>query len=197
MKPLRKLFENRDKKNLARLAAILIAGILLLVISQFGFPSKQPPASTGSASGSTDPPAAVTAAAGGGYEQELEQRMEDAFSQVAGVGRVKVLLTMACGEQSAYATNAKTSESVTKETDAQGGERTSTTNSTDESVVTVTGQDGKNAPLVLKTYTPKVQGVIIIAEGGDNVSVKAQLTQAAESILGLEANRVQVLKMKS
>jgi stage III sporulation protein AG len=54
-----------------------------------------------------------------------------------------------------------------------------------------------SAPLVLREVQPKIEGVIIIAEGGDNILVKEALTNAAEAVLGLDISNVQIFKMKS
>jgi len=41
-----------------------------------------------------------------------------------------------------------------------------------------------------------VEGVIIVAEGGDDILIKEALMNAAKTVLGIEMHKVQVLKMK-
>ena len=53
-----------------------------------------------------------------------------------------------------------------------------------------------NNPEILKEIYPKVKGVIIVAQGGDNVEIKNQLISAVMSLMDLDANKIEVLTMK-
>ena len=53
-----------------------------------------------------------------------------------------------------------------------------------------------NNPVILKEKYPKVKGVIIVAQGGDNVEIKNQLISAVMSLMDLDANKIEVLTMK-
>jgi len=53
-----------------------------------------------------------------------------------------------------------------------------------------------NNPVILKEIYPKVKGVIIVAQGGDNVEIKNQLISAVMSLMDLDANKIEVLTMK-
>mgnify|MGYP000724289646 CR=1 FL=1 len=50
-----------------------------------------------------------------------------------------------------------------------------------------------NNPVVLKEIYPKVKGVIVVAQGGDNVEIKNQIISAVMSLLDLDANKIEVL----
>ena len=189
-----------DKKTIINIAGALILGVILLVMSSSIF--KPNNGNKAPASGNAGA-AAPTAANGGAdtgtdYEAQLEKRLEDAFSQIDGAGKVTVLLTLASGREINVAADKTTNESITKDsTGTQGGERTTQTNSVDSKTILVTGSDGVSAPLVIREDQPKIEGVIIIAEGGDNILVKEALTDAAETVLGLDATQVRVFKKKS
>lgn len=55
--------------------------------------------------------------------------------------------------------------------------------------------DGKN-PLALKEIEPKIEGIIIIAQGGDNIFIKNELIKSAQTILNVDAHKIHVMKMK-
>ena len=42
---------------------------------------------------------------------------------------------------------------------------------------------------------PKVEGAIIIAEGGENVTIKSNIIQAVSAVTGLPSHKIQVFKM--
>ena len=57
--------------------------------------------------------------------------------------------------------------------------------------------DSGDTGILLKTNAPKIKGVIIVCDGGENPTVANQITNAVSAALGVGANRVSVLKMKS
>ena len=182
-----------DKRTIINIAGALILGVELLVMSSSIFKpgnGKQAPASENTAS-------AAPLERDSGYEAGLEKRMEAALSQIDGAGRVMVMLTLSYGREIVVAEDKTANQSVTKETGDQGSERSTQTSSVEEKKIIITGGNGVSAPLVLREVQPKIEGVIIIAEGGDNIYVKQALTSAAVAVLGVETAKVQVYKMKS
>ena len=67
------------------------------------------------------------------------------------------------------------------------GETTTTTTT----LVTVKGE-----PLVTKTYTPQVYGVVIVAEGAADPAVKVKIINAVVTLLDVGAENVRVFTYK-
>lgn len=182
-----KIFKNRKLV----INGVLALGILVLLIgSNFfvGGKSPRPP--------DTSALVPSTAKTDESYETRLERRLEEALSVVDGIGKVKVMLTISTGKELIVAEDITSDNSNTKELDSGGGNREINNTRNESKKLIINDRDGVSRPLVLKEVEPKIEGLIIVAEGGDNVAVKSELTKAAQAILGLEANRVQVLKMK-
>ena len=81
-----------QKENRARLAVLLgAAAMLLLLLSELFTPSEKP--------------AAVSAAPAdeSAYRQQLEQQLSDLIAQVEGAGRTTVMITLESGEETIYA----------------------------------------------------------------------------------------------
>lgn len=55
--------------------------------------------------------------------------------------------------------------------------------------------DSNNNPITEKVVMPKIDGAIIIAEGGENIEVKANIIQAVAAVTGLTSHKIQVFKM--
>ncbi len=87
-----RLKELVQKENRARLAVLLGAvAMLLLLLSELFTPSEKPAAASAAP---TDESA---------YRQQLEQQLSDLIAQVEGAGRTTVMITLESGEETIYA----------------------------------------------------------------------------------------------
>lgn len=129
-------------------------------------------------------------------EEALEQRLEEFFSLVEGAGRVRVMVSPLGGRETVFAVDAVTSGSQTQEQDSQGGTREARTYQSNEKIVIVPNRQGQDMPLVLREVEPRIEGIVIIAEGGDSPLVRDALTRAARAMLGLEPHKIEVLSME-
>lgn len=55
--------------------------------------------------------------------------------------------------------------------------------------------DSSNNPITKKVVMPKIEGTIVIAEGGENAIVKTNIIQAISAVTGLATHKIQVFKM--
>jgi stage III sporulation protein AG len=200
MKKLRDFLRTRDKMALVYVVMFGLAGVLLIVLSNGLFGANEEAATDLDLPGITETQAVFASesqSAGELFhrERELEKRLEEAFAQISGVGQVRILLSLSPEKETVYAADTNTSQSVTHETDAQGGNRETQSQSRQDETIIITDSTGQDRPLVLREIDQKVEGAVIIAEGGDNVFVKDALTKAACTVLNVEANKVQVLEM--
>ncbi|MGN0519487.1 MAG: hypothetical protein ACI4LB_01990 [Candidatus Fimenecus sp.] len=173
LKRIQELF--KSEKRVRLLAVLGAVGVLLICLSEFiSFPSKQ------------DAQAQTAEVSASDYCDTTEEKLEKIISQVEGAGRVQVMMTLESSDEKVYAADEKTDTKTGADTQQK---------STDEKYVLIdngTGDDG----ILLKTNAPKVKGVIIVCDGGDNPTVANQITDAVSAALGIGANRVSVLKMK-
>lgn len=113
----------------------------------------------------------------------LSKELEQILSKVEGAGKVRVLINYS---QSGEKILAYDMESNTNEKD-NGKE-----NNAKSEVV----YDGNKMPVIIKEYMPKVEGVIIVAQGGSIENVKNQLISGTVALLGIDEHKIEVLKMK-
>ena len=188
------ILKKLDRKTIVNIAGVLILGVVLLVLSSSLFKSD---------GGNKNPPPEDTISSipssadrSNSYESGLETRLEEALSLIDGAGKVKVMLTLSYGREIVVAEDKTTNESVTKDMAGQGEGRTTESSNVESKKIIISGSDGVGIPLVLREVQPKIEGVIIIAEGGDNIFVKQALMSAAEAVLSLDISKVQIFKMK-
>ena len=117
----------------------------------------------------------------------MEQKLMDTLSCVRGAGKVKVMITYETGNEIVPAMNTDITSSV-----SVSGENQTRTESS--SPVT-TYQNGENEAIVLMEREPTVRGVIVVAQGAADISVRLKLQAAVQAVLGIEADKVEVLEM--
>ena len=119
----------------------------------------------------------------------MEARLEESLSQIKGAGKVSVTVTYKTGSRMEYAVDASTKVYSTEEQSADGSRKITTETTTNDTVVQ--SQDG-SSPVWVQEEAGEVQGVLIVAEGGDDSLVAAQLTNAVAALLDLPAHKITV-----
>ncbi len=130
-------------------------------------------------------------------EESLARNLEERLSQIQGAGRVMVMISLEEGTGYQLAENRNSQERRTEERDIQGGIRTITeANHSDQPVILRQAGGGNDEPLVLRATSPKVRGVLVIADGAADPVILVRLTEAVRTLLDLPGNKVKVLPRK-
>lgn len=125
------------------------------------------------------------------YERRLKQILEN----IAGVGDVQVLVTIESTEELVLEKNMRESSQVTNEKDTNAASR-NITEVTRSGEVVLYQISGNQNPLVLKYIKPKIRGVVVVAKGAENITVKKMLSEAVERGLDVPPHRISVLPRK-
>lgn len=119
------------------------------------------------------------------YEARLDHEVAAVLSRVAGAGPVEVVISVAGAPNVMLARQGSASAAESRNKNGRT-ERTTRTNR----VVTGPHQGGA---LVTGETAPKVVGALVVAPGAADPTVRLELTQAVEALLGLWASQVMVL----
>lgn len=130
------------------------------------------------------------------YGQTLERQLEEVLSSVEGVGKVKTMITFACSQEYILEKESLVNRSNTVEKDSQGGNRTVTQYQAEDTTV-YSSTSGENIPYVTKTVSPRVEGVLVVAQGAGNGTVNRNITEVVQALFGLEVHKVKVVPMKA
>lgn len=184
------------------LIVLVLSGVLLFIIA---LPVKEKKAESAENSGSKD--ASGTQYTGqehiGGkvlsyeadYAAYLENKLCDILQGVEGVGMVSVMVTLASSEELVVEKDEPLSRSDVRETDSAGGNRQTAQLETAESTVYQT--DGSSStPYVIKRLLPKVEGVLVVAQGADSGTVSRKLSETVQALFDVEAHKIKVMKME-
>lgn len=112
------------------------------------------------------------------YVNSLETRLENTLAKVSGVGKVSCVITVESGMETVLAM--KTTTTI----NSSGTE-------TVETPIVVNGKT-----IVLKELYPKINGVLIVAEGAKNITVMTRIQQATQSLLDIGPDKIEILSMK-
>ena len=113
--------------------------------------------------------------------------MTSIISQIEGVGRVNIAITLEAGVSYEYAAERSYSDDS-----ESSGERYK--KSEESSLIILDGENGE-APVLLKKTEPTVMGVAVVCEGGDNPRIIEKVTDTISVLCGIGSNRVSVSKM--
>lgn len=128
------------------------------------------------------------------YEAILEQRVASALEYVEGVGKTEVMITLKSSSQKVVEKDQTGDSRTTEEKDSAGGTRTEKSRSSERTSVYTQSTDGTQIPYVSKELTPEVEGVLVIAEGGDNAVVIQNITEAIQALFGIDAHKIKIMK---
>ena len=112
-------------------------------------------------------------------KQDVQEELALILKEIDGVGDVRVMLTIAAGEETIYQVNTETTD-----------------NSCRIDTVIVTDTDRKEQGLIQKLNPPKYLGAIVVCKGAGNAAVKLAVVEAVSRVTGLGADQISVLKMK-
>lgn len=129
----------------------------------------------------------VTDTVGTNETETLTAELTNILKKIDGVGDVEILILYNGGKQLEIASKTE------KHTDVEvNGDRTTTT--TNESSVPVIVDGDK--PLIIGEKRAVIDGVIVVADGGGDNTIKVQIMQALSKLLKIDFDKVQVFKAK-
>lgn len=171
----------------SQLLILLLVGILLMVIVL-----PVPDGGEGSEEENNQTDVKITDA--GDYEAYLEEKTARTLQCVEGVGKAEVMITLKSSSQKVIEKDQQSSSQTTEEEDSEGGTRTLNDISSDKTSIYEQNSDGSQSPYVSKELTPEIEGVVVIADGGDNAVVVQNITEAVQALFGVEAHKIKIMK---
>lgn len=169
-----------------------LLGVLLLVIAIST--EKGSRQGTGVQEKEAENPAETSGSNYSGYERELERKLEQVLEEMEGVGKAEVMITLQDeGERVVEKDRSINSQEVSEEDGSV--KRTTQENQSQEETVFSQGTGSGGEPFVAKEVTPKIEGVLIVAEGGGNSKVVKNISDAVLALFPVEVHKIKVVKM--
>ena len=186
----------------ARTAAYLLAAAAL-GIALMGLPELFRPGPTRPASGPAGPAAPATVPAGAlappvppeanGAGRDLERELEAMLNLMEGVGNVRVFVAYERGTERVVAVNEAREQRSSPVADGGRGGQGLQESRVDRQVVVVRDNEGRREmPVVLVERYPVVRGVLVVADGARDPSVRLAIQRAVSAALGVPPHRISV-----
>jgi stage III sporulation protein AG len=184
--------------GLPKLVIIFIAGILLILLSIptiFNGKNEAKKNSQDTNSVTNQNVTNTTSHDTNTYITDMENKFKNILRKVSGIGEVEVMLTLEASKEQVTLKDSPYTQESLNEVDGEGGSRTENSVRREETTVLVTTEDGNSEPYILQELEPDVEGVVVIAEGGDNTDIILDIMEAAEALFDVPAHKVKVMKM--
>lgn len=191
-----KKFGLEDKKRWkSRGVILLLLGVLLLVIA---IPVKDEPDSLERTGGGQTADSMDVRE----YLTYTEKELEGILSQMEGAGAVEVMITLEGTSEKVVEKDRERQTDSQTETDSQGGSRVTSQNSQSESTIyngkggggfSDAGGEGQS-PYVTKEVAPKVEGVVVAADGGGDAVVRKNITECVQALFGIDTHKIRIVK---
>jgi len=114
--------------------------------------------------------------------QSVTEELTGILEQIKGVGKVRLMLTVASGEETLYQYDED------RDLGESGSIRTET--------VIITDASRNESGLIRQILPESYRGAVVVCEGGDQPSVCLSVVQAVSRVTGLSTDKITVLKMK-
>ena len=160
-----------NQKHVWIIALIGVLGIALIVFGGNGFKTSDTTESN------RDDAAEIL-----GYTEILENKVRTMVREISG-GEVAVLITLECSNESVYADNLKESE------EKKSGDTVS--HSYEREYLIISG-DGGEEGLLLREIYPKIRGIAVVCNGGNEPSHQLEIIKLLSVAFGISASKVYV-----
>ena len=121
------------------------------------------------------------------YKTILEEDIKETVTDITGSKNVSVVITLESGIKYYYADIRE--ETLTEKRE---NEKESTDNETKSGYITVKNAEGGEQALLVTTQMPKVRGVAIVCDGGDNEQIAEKIQNAVMSALNISSKKVYI-----
>ncbi len=174
----KELLERWKRKH--ALPIVLYGALLLLAVLLYGIgdgwfqgASRDGPASSGA--------------------ESLETRLEGILTEMRGAGRVRVLITYETAGERVAATVSTLDESVSESTGGASATRSEQSRQMHQPATVTT--EGGQSPIILVEREPQIRGVIVVAEGAADPTVRLSLQRAVQAVTGVPLSSIEVFEM--
>ncbi|MFS0656368.1 stage III sporulation protein AG [Bacillus sp. 179-C3.3 HS] len=128
-------------------------------------------------------------------EREYENQLKEILETIIGVEDVSIVVNVDATSLKIYEKNKSNKSTTTEETDKEGGVR-SVTDQTKEEEIVIIKNGNEETPVVVQTKKPEIRGVLVVAQGVDNVQIKKTIIEAVTRVLDVPSHRVAVAPKK-
>ncbi|MBP3420986.1 MAG: hypothetical protein J6K37_01795 [Lachnospiraceae bacterium] len=130
------------------------------------------------------------------YARAEEQKLSAILSRIEGAGKVEVFLSFSDYGSKVVEKDVSYSRNNEEQMGMNQEELYTVTSENTETTIYTVGEDGNEIPFVQKVTLPKVEGVLVVTQGGDNEGIIREMKEAIMALFGIEEHKIKIAKMK-
>ena len=111
------------------------------------------------------------------YVSYLENKLESVITNVKGVGKASIFISLEKGFEYIYVTEEETS---------------TTSNGTTVNKVNVVMLNGQ--PILKEEIYPKIKGIVVVAQGAGDVKIKMNILSLIQTVIDVENSKINILE---
>ncbi|NLP14787.1 MAG: stage III sporulation protein AG [Clostridium sp.] len=189
------MFEKENSSKWGEnLVIIIIIGVIIIIAGGALFDNNDTKKNAGNEGQKPNNTQEVVSVGASGEKLDVEKEIEEILSKINGVGRVNVMITYESGKEIVPYADVKKNDNNTDEKDSAGGTRKSYQSSYESNLVYEEGGSGVKKPIVVKELMPKVQGVLVVAQGVNEPTVKENIVNSVRVLLNVPIHKIQVVE---
>ncbi len=129
------------------------------------------------------------------YVEELEDKLENLLRNVNGVGNVKVMITLNSSSESVVLSEKNNSSSSENSDKNENINASKESRNYEENVIFSEDSKGNKIPYVTREDNPKICGVAVVCEGGDNPGTVYKISEMIKALFDIPMNKISVIGM--
>ncbi len=119
------------------------------------------------------------------YTEDVEKRLTAIIENIEGAGDTAVMISFESSFESVYANNARLEENTSQDV-------TQSAKTTEKQIVLAGDNANGESPILLKELCPRVKGVLVVCEGGNNERVCSNVKEAVTALFGISQTKIHV-----
>ncbi len=180
---LLKLKNNLPKSKSILPVLLAILGLFLILVSGFSEKSKKENKDTENAG-------FIEKSRTDEYTALLESRLENVLSDMLSNSKVSVMITLESGIEYVYADELKTGAEIKTDKESFKEEQSDTNQN---NYVIYKDSKGNEQALLVTEIMPKIKGVVVVCDGGQNENVSVAVKTAVSKALAIDNEKICVI----
>lgn len=124
------------------------------------------------------------------YIKKTEEKLKATLSEMLSGEDVSVMVTIENGFEYVYASENKSDNDVVKDANEDSGTKTQQRDSNENTYKTIKDTDGNETPLIVSEIMPKIRGVFVVCENGDDETLQFAIKSAVQTVLNISSEKI-------
>ena len=126
------------------------------------------------------------------YIESLENKLEQIIGGMEGAGKVTVMITLKDNGEKVLDKNV--SYEKKEESDIEEGKEGQLMELVENPETVLIEESGDTKPYVIKEISPRIEGIVVVCEGGGNTNLALRIKEALVALFSIEPHKISVCK---